>query len=64
VHLYIDSEGLSGGFCPAWNPLKSLFNSYQSSTGIVLDGRVQGWNQGVKVVNFYGPYTQRKEFWK
>lgn len=57
------SKGLSRGLCSSWNPLKTLFNTYQSSARIVLEGKVQGWIQMVTVVNCYGPYSNRKYFW-
>ena len=55
------SKGIFKGLCSSWNPYKALFNAYQSSTGIVLDWKVQGWNHEVKIVNYYGLYSQRKE---
>ena len=59
----LDSKSLSGGLCSTWNPIKGLFNAYHSPAIILLEGRFQGWNQVVKVVNCYGPYSNRKDFW-
>lgn len=29
----------------------------------MLEGKFQGWNQTIKVINCYGPYKHREEFW-
>lgn len=58
----LDSKGIFGGLCSSWNPYKSWFNDYHSLAGIVLEGKFQGCNYEVKIINFYGPYSQRKSF--
>lgn len=60
----LDSKGLFSGFCSSWNPYKAWFNAYQSSSSIALDGKFQRCSHEVKIINCYGPYSQRTEFWK
>lgn len=59
---YLESKGLSRRLCLVWNPKKGIFNAYQSFACIVLEGRVKGWAQLVKLVNRYGPYINMKDF--
>lgn len=59
----LDSNGIFGGTCVVWNPCKASFNTYLSSARIVMEKKLQGWNQSVKIINCYGPYSHRKEFW-
>ena len=33
-------------------------------TGILLEGRVQGFTDTVRLVNMYAPYKERKYFWE
>ena len=56
----MESEGIYGGLCSVVNPQKPLFNAFHSLVGIVLEGKVQGWNNEMKIVNVYGPYSQRR----
>ena len=30
---------------------------------ILLDGRLKGFNSPIQLLNIYGPFNQRKQFW-
>jgi len=55
----VDSTRLSGGILSAWNPRKADFLSYLSPTGILLEGHVIELDRGLKVINYYRPYSDK-----
>jgi hypothetical protein len=59
----VDSLGLSGGLLSAWNPRRDDFSTFLTPAGILLDGLVKDLNKRLKLVNCYGPYGDRQEFW-
>ena len=58
----IDDVGLSGGLLSAWDLKKASFDAFNSCAGIILQGRIVGDSQIVKVVNVYGPYVDHIPF--
>jgi hypothetical protein len=60
----VDSSRLSGGMLTAWNPRKDEFSSFLTPAGILLDGLVKDLNKRLKLINCYGPYSDREVFWE
>jgi exonuclease III len=56
------SMGLSGGMLSAWNLRKDDFFSYLIPAGILLEGHVKDLDRNLKVINCYGPYTDKEVF--
>jgi len=59
----VDSLGLLGGLLSAWSPRRVDFSVFLTPAGILLDGLVNDINKRLKLINFYGPYGERQEFW-
>jgi hypothetical protein len=59
----IDSVGLSGGLCVAWNPARVVLSPFVTCAGILLEGTLLEGNQTVSFSNCYGPCTDRKSLW-
>jgi hypothetical protein len=60
----VDSTSLSGGMISAWNPRKDDFSAYLILSGILLEGHVKHLDRNLKVINFYGLYSDREVFWE
>jgi hypothetical protein len=58
----VDSNGLSGDLLLAWNPNKANFDDFFTPAGILLEGFVKDVNRSLKMVNCYGPYSNRQVF--
>jgi hypothetical protein len=43
---------------------KDEFSTFLTPAGILLDGLVKDLNKRLKVINCYGPYSDREEFWE
>jgi endonuclease/exonuclease/phosphatase family metal-dependent hydrolase len=52
------------GMLSAWNPRKADFSAYLIPAGILLEGRVKDLDRNLKVINCYGPYSDREVFWE
>jgi hypothetical protein len=48
----------------AWNPRKDDFSSFLTPAGILLEGTVKDLDRRMKVINCYGPYSDREAFWE
>ena len=59
----MDALGQSGGFLTAWNPSKVSFKPFLTTDGILLDGYSMELNRNLNIINCYGPYVSRKDFW-
>ena len=59
----VDANGKSGGLFSSWNPKKANFDAFHSVAGIILQGKLFNSDQVVKVVNCYGPYLNRLQYW-
>jgi endonuclease/exonuclease/phosphatase family metal-dependent hydrolase len=60
----VDSTRLSGGLLTPWDPRKDDFFAYLTIAGILLDGVVKDLNKRLKLINYYGPYSDREVFWE
>jgi hypothetical protein len=60
----VDCTSLSGGLLSAWNPRKIIFSTYLILAGILLEGRIKDLDRVLKVINYYGPYSDREAFWE
>ena len=58
-----ESCGLSGGLLCIWNPALCDFTSFSSSAGILMVGRLKGFEEEVRIHNIYGPYKDKEPFW-
>jgi hypothetical protein len=52
-----NSNGLSGGLISGWNRAKANLQDFGTHTSILLEGRVKDVNSLVKLINFYGQYS-------
>jgi hypothetical protein len=43
---------------------KDDFKAYVTAAGILLEGPVKDLNQSLKLLNCYGPYSERQAFWE
>ena len=59
----VDANGKSGGLFSSWNPKKANFDAFHSVAGIILQGKLFNSDQVVKVVNCYGSYLNRLQYW-
>jgi hypothetical protein len=60
----VDSSGLSRGLLSVWNPKKVDFSAYLTPAGIMLEGYVKDLDKRLKLINCYGPYSDREVFWE
>jgi hypothetical protein len=60
----VDSSGHSGGMLTTWNPRKVEFSAFLTPAGILLEGFVKDLDRRMKLINCYGPYSDREVFWK
>lgn len=54
----------SGDLLVCWDPLVLDVQSFQLTGCLCLEGQFWGLNWHVKVLNVYGPYLERVDFWK
>ena len=59
----VSSTGLSGGLLAAWNPSCFRVKAFKTTAGILLKAQVRGSPQVFTLLNCYGPYTNREQFW-
>ena len=59
----VSAKGLSGGLLSAWNPLSVKCKAYHTFAGILLQAQVRGMSFPLNILNVYGPYTNRIQFW-
>ena len=55
---------VSGRYFVTWNPLVADLQVYDSGGGILLEGRIIGFNEQVHLLNIYGPYDNHRVFWE
>ena len=63
----IDASGISRGFFSGWNPVRVDLVPCLSMIGILLEGRVNDWDEPLKLLNCYGRYLGHRHFgilWK
>jgi len=60
----MDVEGHLRGVIFIWNPLIDNLKPSSSRLGILLEGRIKGFDNMIIIINCYDPYSQRKEFWE
>lgn len=60
----VDAVGLSRGLLLALNEYFVIYNSFCSMSSIILEGNFHGIGSPLKIVNCYGPYSNRKYFWE
>lgn len=47
----------------AWNPKILNVSPFLTTTGYLLEVKWLGWDQPVNLLNYYGPYQNREQFW-
>ena len=55
------SSHLFRGMLLAWNPKKDNFVPYLTGARILLEGWFREMKQQIKILNCYGPYSDRKK---
>jgi hypothetical protein len=62
--LGLDARGRSGGLAIGWCSRSiKLLNSWASDSCLGIDVQVEGLGLEVKIINAYGPHTDRIPFW-
>jgi exonuclease III len=62
--LGLDARGRSGGLVIGWNSRKiKLLNSWASDSCLGLEVLVEGLGMTLKLLNIYGPNTDKTHFW-
>jgi len=59
----LDAVGNSGGVLSGWNPKIGRLEAFTMGYGILLEGLISGIPQSVSMLNVYGPYRDRVQFW-
>ena len=59
----VSARGLSGGLLSAWNPRSIKCKAYHTFAGILLQAHVRGLSFPLNILNVYGPYKNRIQFW-
>ena len=57
------SSSLSGGLLAAWNPHCFKVKDFRTVAGILLKAHVWGSSLIISLLNCYGPYNNRENFW-
>jgi len=60
----IDAVGNSGGLFSICNMRICDMLAFSSTVGILLDGRLKGYDKPIRLINCYGPYRDKETFWK
>ena len=60
----MDATGLSSGLLSSWNPLLIRCKDFISFVGILLKANFKGFNEAFSIINCYGPYSHRIDFWE
>ena len=58
-----DACGLSGGLLAGWDPHLIRCKAFTSLAGIVLKATFKGLDESFTVINCYGPYIHRTNYW-
>ena len=56
--------GLSGGLLTAWNPRKVRCRAYETLADILVKAKLCGMAAILDIINCYGPYKDRDDFWE
>lgn len=59
-----NSNGLARGLLTAWNPSVADLQHFSFVLGMLLEGRIKGYSEGVKIMNCYAPFSGKKVFWE
>jgi hypothetical protein len=61
----IDANGHSGALALGWLPSKIIIiNSWALDSTIGADIQIEGMGFDFRIVNIYGPYDTRNDFWE
>lgn len=60
----LDSMVMFGGLLSFWNPRLAKFKSFSVSAGMLLKGHFKGVSQELNLINYYGPYKEKKPIWE
>ena len=60
----INASGLSGGILSAWNTHQVRCRAFETVAGILLEASFRGVDIPLDVLNCYGPYKNRENFWE
>ena len=60
----VDSEGQTRGLIAIWNHRKCKLTPYKTREGILLEGRIQGFKETIRLLNVYAPYKYSRVFWE
>jgi hypothetical protein len=59
----LDAFGFSGGLVTRWSPSLELINSFVVVLGLCTIVHSQELGRPFQLLNVYGPYDNREEFW-
>jgi hypothetical protein len=59
----VDANGLSRGLITNWNSSISLINCFYVHFGLCMSFKCEELNLEVSILNLYGPYLHKHEFW-
>lgn len=57
-----DALGRSRGLLCIWKSMVFDFDAYFTPVGILLGGRIKGYEETMKIINCYDPYKDREVF--
>ena len=46
-----------------WDPSVANFSSFMIGAGLMIEGYFLGYSHSLRIVNIYGPYNQKQDFW-
>ena len=47
-----------------WNLKTCNLTPFKTNVGILLEGRIQGFTNVIRILNIYAPYKDRRVFWE
>ena len=59
----LDVDGIYGGLVATWNPSTYSFKPFRACTRILLEGKFQGFEKYLHLLNVHAPYKDRRQFW-
>ena len=59
----LHSSRMFGDLLFTWDPTLSNLKSFSTVGRIIIKGKLNGIYSIIRVLNFYGPYNHRRNFW-
>ena len=55
----LDDSGILGGILLSWDPVCVDFKSFQTVAGLMVEGKLKGFDSTIDILSVYGPYNHR-----